>query len=448
MFNKRARSSALVVLYGQALSLLPCIGLFAQIACATESHKPAVDGKSADLSSPWKLFEQQNYAQAADGFENLIRTQSPNARLYYYAAVANKQSQRTARAKQLFDYIVKYFPNTAEGKYAQQILSSAGQPAATSAATATPTSELPESVKNALPKEMQDLLATEEGKQAVKLSLMQQSETNLANIRKAEAHGILNKSNQIPVVKVPKPAKRTEHPFTEEDVARLGAHGIDQSQNPNCWFEASMAALAELPRGQRLIASMIRYGDKETDYVVRFPRDGVEYKISAHDLEESGMHDKAQWASILECAQIRKFPDNAGAQGEYNDQSRLEVGLGCITGCTAEVVLPKSCSVQELSTFIDGAVRSRNPIVAATYPDSMLGTLPDLVVGQHAFTVVGFDPAKALITIRNPHGQHAQRFSLGSDPQHREFEQLDDGVFKISLPLFQKYFHSVARSFI
>jgi hypothetical protein len=78
----------------------------------------------------------------------------------------------------------------------------------------------------------------------------------------------------------------------------------------------------------------------------------------------------------------------------------------------------------------------------------MLGTLPDLVVGQHAYTVVGFDPAKALITIRNPHGQHARRFSLDSDPQHQQFEQLNDGVFKISLPLFQEYFHQIARSFI
>jgi len=39
-------------------------------------------------------------------------------------------------------------------------------------------------------------------------------------------------------------------------------------------------------------------------------------------------------------------------------------------------------------------------------------------------------------------------FDLESDPKHLEFEQLDDGVFKIELGLFQKYFHSIARSFI
>jgi hypothetical protein len=53
-----------------------------------------------------------------------------------------------------------------------------------------------------------------------------------------------------------------------------------------------------------------------------------------------------------------------------------------------------------------------------------------------------------MILIRNPHGANSQRFASTTDPGHLEFEQLDDGVFKMSIPLFQKYFHSIARSFI
>jgi hypothetical protein len=190
---------------------------------------------------------------------------------------------------------------------------------------------------------------------------------------------------------------------------------------------------------------MIRYGDK-SGYIVRFPNDGVEYVITTADLEESGILDKALWASIIDCAETKKFPDNAGANGENNEKSRLDVGLGCITGCKAEIASPANCSIAELSSFIDGAVRSRNPIVAATWPESMLPI--DLVIGSHAYTVVGFDPAKALVTMRNPHGQNSQRFFLEGDPHHEKFEQLDDGMFKISLPLFQKCFHQVCRSFI
>jgi len=42
----------------------------------------------------------------------------------------------------------------------------------------------------------------------------------------------------------------------------------------------------------------------------------------------------------------------------------------------------------------------------------------------------------------------AQRFSYPADPQHLQFEQLDDGVFKMSLPIFKISFGSLARSFI
>lgn len=195
------------------------------------------------------------------------------------------------------------------------------------------------------------------------------------------------------------------------------------------------------------MANMIRYGDKGS-YVVRFPGDGKEYVVSQEFLEETGIHDKALWASIIECAQVQKFPHNAGAEGAESNQSRLEVGLQCITGCKAEVLMPSTCSAQELSTFIGGAVSSKNPIVAGTFGAGTLAVHPDLVIPQHAYTVIGFDASKNMITIRNPHGANSRRFASTTDPNHQEFEQMSDGVFKMNIPLFQKYFHSIARSFI
>ena len=386
------------------------------------------------MRAAWQLYSAHKYAESANAFEALIRTSAPNAQLYYYAALANRDGGHSLRAKQLFEYIVKNFPNTTEAKFSSQMV-----PAQTAA---KPTdSELPQSVKDAMPKEMQGMLDTEMGRQTVK-EMMGQRVVSTAMVRNAETQGILNKTNRIVV-----PEHQVGHPFAPEDIAKDGAGGIDQARHPNCWFEASMAALASLPRGQRLISSMIRYGTT-TDYVVRFPNDGVEYAISEKTLDEGGIHDKAKWASILDCAQCMKFPDNAGAEGANGDQSRLEVGLGCITGCKAEVILPKNCSAGELSSFIDSAIRSKNPVVCATYGAYQMGTLPDLVVPQHAYTIIGFDPSRSMITIRNPHGEHARRFSMPSDPHHEQFEQLDDGVFKIDINNFQKYFHSLARSFI
>jgi hypothetical protein len=241
-----------------------------------------------------------------------------------------------------------------------------------------------------------------------------------------------------------KPHKKGDFVFTPEEIAREGAHGIDQTNYPNCWFESAMSALAQLPRGQKLMARMITYGDNDS-YVVRFPGDGVEYKITEAELKESGVECKAKWASLLDYAERKKFPDNIGSNGADGDQSRLQVGLGCITGCTAEHISPYQASNQELSSFIYGAVSSQNPITAGTVGRS---SVPLPVVTQHAYTIIGFEPARNMVILRNPHGKNGKKFKVINDPQHLHFEQLDDGVFKMNLDYFRVCFSWVCRSFI
>jgi Calpain family cysteine protease len=426
---------------------------FAGSAFASDaSHSAHVPINDASIASGMRnaqnLYNQHQYASAAVAFESLIQSSSPNPTLYYYAALANSGCGKQARAKQLFQYLVTNFLGTQEASYAAKALSSAQGTATSKPQSGAQEAELPESVRNALPKEMQDLLKTDMGKMVVQQSMAEQTQ-NVQAIKRAEDNGILNKANAVAAI--PKPAvahqQRSGHPFTAEDIARDGASGIDQSRFPNCWFEASMSALARLPRGQRSLANMISYGSNN-DYIVRFPNDGTEYVVSKETLKNNGIHDKALWASILECAELRKFPDNQGSNGADSDQSRLEIGLGCITGCKAEILSPKSCSEQELSAFIGAATKSQNPIVCATWGERQLASLPDLVVPSHAYTVIDLDPAKQLITMRNPHGRNSERFDMPQDPAHQSFEQLDDGVLKMSIGEFQKYFHSIARSFI
>ncbi|CAN5597117.1 hypothetical protein BH10CYA1_BH10CYA1_10910 [soil metagenome] len=414
---------------------------------ANPQQKPAAPSP-ADLAmgAAYRLYSQQKFAASADAFEAIIRTATPTAQLYYYAALANRASGRNNRAKQLCEYVVAHFPTTQESTYSKSMFPTAA------AGGQAQDAELPESVKNALPPEMQAMLQTPAGKAAVR-DAMAKDPKNVATVRQAEKQGLIPQSTikETRVALTPKPVFGAKtgatRPFTAADIAKDGAGGIDQSRFPNCWFECSMAALADLPRGQALMASMIRYGDKGS-YVVRFPGDGKEYIVSQEYLQDTGIHDKALWSSIIECAQVQKFPGNAGAEGSDASQSRLEVGLQCITGCKAEVIMPSTCSPQELSTFIGGAVSSKNPIVAGTFWAGVLGTYPDLVVPQHAYTVIGFDASKNMVLVRNPHGANSRRFASSTDPNHQEFQQLDDGVFKMSIPLFQKYFHSIARSFI
>ena len=432
-------------------AIILSIGLL--LACFWGSQLPAGAQQSspADSQNAVNLYQQHKYAAAADSFERIIRS-APSARMCYYAALSNQASGRQLRATQLFQYIITNYPNAQESAYARQAL----QQHQSAAPESANSSDLPESVRNALPKQVQDMLGTEMGRRAVQ-QVLKDNPDQIAAIRQAERQGTLNKDRvreataalPLPSVAAASGHSRSDgdHPFTAADIARDGAAGIDQSRYPNCWFEASMASLAQLPRGQRLLASMIRLrGD---NYVVRFPGDGNEYVISRSDLAKGGVHDTALWASIIECAQVQKFPENRGADGADGDQSRLEIGLGSITGAHAEVRTPGTCSEEEISSFIGGAITSQSPIVAATWHDAHLAGLPQLVITTHAYTLIGFDPSRKMITIRNPWG-HSSRyhFELPGDPQHNSFQQLSDGVFTMSVPIFQKYFYSVARSFI
>jgi hypothetical protein len=424
-------------------------------------HKASVSVAIAG-SSAETLYGQHQYAASADAFEQLIKTSSPSARTYYFAALANMGCNRTARAKQLFGYVGTNFPDSEEGISSKKFLAKlTGEGTNTTLAAASSKGnstvkpedeELPESVLNAMDPDMRALLKTDAGKVLVKKMLADKKEEVQA-IKVAESKGVIDKKNPLnqPKAQLAPPTKPRalgdNHPFTAADIARDGAGGIDQSRYPNCWFESSMSALARLPRGQKMLADMIQLAPKG-GYIVRFPGDGNEYPITKEYLEENSIHDKASWASIIECAQVCKFPDNSGANGQDGDQSRLEIGLKAITGNRAELIDLRTATPQEVSAFIGGATKSDNPIVAATWQDAYLARFPRVVFGSHAYTIIGFDPGSQMITIRNPHGKNSRKFSLPSDPNHLEFQQMEDGVFKLHLGLFQKCFYQAARSFI
>ncbi len=372
-------------------------------------------------SQALSFYQNRKFNQSADAFELAMRGTTPEPRLYYYAALANKEARRLDRAKQILAYICKYFAKSAEGPAAVALLRELdpGNPLlAESGTSSTAATAIANTTANAAAKT-----------------------TNITTAKSATA------KSATANIETAKEAKVGSFPFTPEDIARQGAHGIDQSHYPNCWFQASMSALAQLPKGQKLLASMIRVAPKGK-YVVRFPGDGKEYLVSEEDIEEAGITDKALWAGLLECAQIRKFPMNAGAEGTNGDQSRLEVGMGCITGCKAQLLDCDKATDSDITSFIGGALRSGDPVVCGTYGDYNMENKHPLVFPAHAYTIIGLDASRGMITIRNPHGAGSRRFSLPSDPKHLQFEQEGDGVSKIHVKLFQEYFHSIARSFI
>lgn len=412
----------MIAIYSKKLKPVRCFHLnklAATLIILCQLTTPALAGPADEtaLRAAWGLYTQQKYVPAADAFEALIRTSTPSARLYHYAILANRAANRTLRAKQLGQYVITNFSNSQEAQFAGKLFPEIAPQAPVTVEA------LPEGLKG---KSVAELMKTEEGRKAVADALAKKnSSTSIASASSS--------STKSPT----KRGRLGERVFSAADIAKDGANGIDQMYYPNCWFESSMSAVAMLPRGQRMMADMIRYGEKEGTYVVRFPNDGQEYVITQESIEKKGVHDKAFWATLIEAAQTMKFPDDDGGQ--------LYEGLASMTGRTAEHIDPGTASEQEISQFIDGAVKSQNPIVCATHHNP---PGPRLVVGGHAYTIVGFDPASSMIKIRNPHGANSQRFSLANDPNHQKFEQMDDGVFRIHMSLFKHYFDEVARAFI
>lgn len=367
-----------------------------------------------DSQRAWVLYNEKKYAESADAFEKLLKTQPPHARLLYQAVLSNYSANRRGRARQLCQYIITNFGTTREAQFCKKLFP---EPASTAKSE-------PEKKPEEKPKEDDKKVA-----QKKKTDDNDEDEEDDEEKEKATAKFTVDKN-----------ARKGTLAFTPQQIAKDGASGIDQTINPNCWFEASVSALAELPRGQRLLASMIKI-DSDDTYLVRFPGDGVEYKITELDLKRVGVKDKALWAALIQCAQVKKFPDNDGA-------SDISIGMNCITGCQSQSIDPGKVSLQEISSFIKGAVSSKNPIVCASRPDYETGELPDLIVNSHVYTIIGFDPASGMIVMRNPHGKYSDKFSLEGDPNHRKFEWIGKGVFKMHISLFQKFFDEVCRSFI
>ncbi len=377
----------------------------------------------AAIRNAWTLYTQQKYAPSADAFEALIKTSPPSARLYYYAAAANKAAGRVARAKQLCQYISTNFSSSPESGYVQKLFPENAPQAGASGAPAG----LPAHLKG---KSVDELMKTEEGRQAL-TNAMNQSGGSPPNTASASASSGSASKVSSSSSKGSRPADAV---FTAEIIAMEGADGITQFvRRPDAGFECSLAAMAMLTRGREILADMIRCPSRQDIYVIRFPNSSAEYQITPAKMETYRMKDKALWATLIH-----------GAVRESNAHS-LEEGLSLLTGNRAEKILANSTTEQALSTFIGDAVRKHHPIVCLSLDDE--GS-PPLVEPYHGFTITGYDAATGMVTFRNPEGSNSQRFRLEDDKQHKKFEQMNDGQFKMHISMINRYFKEMARSAI
>ena len=212
--------------------------------------------------------------------------------------------------------------------------------------------------------------------------------------------------------------------------------GMKQGQIGDCYFLASMAALAQTPAGQRRLASMIQphYDERGNvdGYLVRLPDDpahpdaspGREVFVHSKYINGATQGGRVGAYSILEAAWGQNHP------GGSNDSGKNPVGIGggmpadsfkVMTGKSAITVesdgSPDSYNIIERAGVI-AASKLHQPMVASTINTDATYThgfasVDATVNGQltpiklyeaHAYTVVSADTNG--VTLCNPHGSN------------------------------------------
>jgi hypothetical protein len=398
----RSKSGAIRALFA-AVSVFLALYTVAMVEAAGPADEVAI-------RNAWSLYTQQRYVLSADAFEALVRNSSPSSRLYYYAAAANKAAGRLSRAKQLCDYVSRHFSTSPESSYVQKLFPPDGPVG------------LPEHLKD---KSVDELMESEEGRQAL-MSAVKPGAS--ASIAAAKAAPNTSKKGYAPSKGVVK-----DTVFSADMIGIEGAEGITQfDEYPDAGFESVLAAMAMLTRGREILAEMITCPSHQDIYIVRFPNSSSVHTITPAKMEEYGVKDKALWATLIHCA-----------YSECNAINNFEDEMTVLTGSRAEKILAHNTTQSAVAAFIAEAVSKQYPIVCLSADHE---PKPKLVMPSHAYTITGYDGASGMVTLRNPHGNNSKRFRLETDPSHKKFEQLNDGMFKMHISLFPTYMREVVRS--
>jgi hypothetical protein len=232
------------------------------------------------------------------------------------------------------------------------------------------------------------------------------------------------------------------HPFTAQIVAQIGPAGITQRRYPNCWFEASLAAVAATPDGQQTIASMISQ-NSPGNYIVVFPDSPQQFEVTSIDLAQFKIHDQAEWASIIECAEVKRYPDNVAEDDPRFNRPKIKKGLEMLTGENVQFTRPDECSEQQLQEIIEKSLDAGAPVVVATKSPAEDGGLPTMLTPNHAYSIIAFDRGSGLVTARNPMGTNSA-FAKGTNPASTEFHYLDGGFVQMNLHALQLYCRFIA----
>lgn len=209
----------------------------------------------------------------------------------------------------------------------------------------------------------------------------------------------------------------------DNPVNSITPEAIKQGQVGDCFFEASLASVAQ--KHPELIQKMIKDNGDGT-YTVTFPGDPTHpVTVKAPTDAERGLYnggsEHGAWASVLEKAYGQYLVEHqkVGVDGRPVQEAMEDGGkdkdvLKLLTGKEAKETDFGPKDEEKVRQEIMKAVSEGKSICTAhtqTNGDELLGNsdedTPDGFSKSHSYTVVGFDPNGpdgGTVIIRNPHG--------------------------------------------
>ena len=298
----------------------------------------------------------------------------------------------------------------------------------------------------------------------------------------------VNSSNFLPKLEIENKAQSAKKPEHLKDL-NDGAKGVRQGSNGDCYYESTLASVANSAKGRKAIENMIRE-NADGGYTVTFPGDkGNPVTLSKEELAKATTNPtQAKWANILEGGflkyqeaqtgvkketaytlaellltgnnqsfsyqwkdeksqldPLRRRPDNNNEQQAQIDNAKLEDLLGnsttdgrVITACSRPVP-------QGLGRKIENSDKTDE-----YYPESGKYHLP----GRHGFTVMEYDRSTKMVTLRNPWGADSQGDGAGKGSLDRPGATVDgitnkgNGFVQMSLEAFKKHYYEITVSSI
>lgn len=217
------------------------------------------------------------------------------------------------------------------------------------------------------------------------------------------------------------------------------ASGVEQGGYGDCWFEATVAALANTASGAQIIADMITV-DKSGNYWVKFPGKIEPVSVTKAELEDPKLANASQWANIIEAAMHKAYPRQSENGSSPDFGMRLFANKNIFEFNIAD-------DPSLILNVIKYSLADGNPITASsfsqTFNDNLANDVP--IVDNHVYSIINLDEKNQTITIRNPWGENYNDLKsfqqIGINP--KEITNLGNGELVVPLNVFMTRFKTI-----